>query len=80
MTNSETQLASAYYNVRIGGDMALLKGMMRLLIERDDAASAAGRPSLLDDEFIQTSCLSARNYLIEQKVMSTLYGLLFPFF
>ncbi len=47
LTNSETQLASAYYNVRIGGDMALLKGMMRLLIERDDAASAAGRPSLL---------------------------------
>ena len=30
LTNSETQLASAYYNVRIGGDMALLKGMMRL--------------------------------------------------
>ncbi|EFC1434293.1 TPA: acid resistance putative oxidoreductase YdeP [Escherichia coli] len=54
LTNSETQLDSAYYNVRIGGDMALLKGMMRLLIERDDAASAAGRPSLLDDEFIQT--------------------------
>ncbi len=27
---------------------------MCLLIERDDAASAAGRPSLLDDEFIQT--------------------------
>lgn len=54
LTNSETPLASAYYNVRIGGDMALLKGMMRLLIERDDAASAAGRPSLLDDEFIQT--------------------------
>ncbi|EFK3452522.1 FdhF/YdeP family oxidoreductase [Escherichia coli] len=54
LTNSETQLASAYCNVRIGGDMALLKGMMRLLIERDDAASAAGRPSLLDDEFIQT--------------------------
>ncbi|MHT55211.1 oxidoreductase [Escherichia coli] len=53
LTNSETQLASAYYNVRIGGDMALLKGMMRLLIERDDAASAAGRPSLLDDEFTQ---------------------------
>ncbi|EKR1236397.1 molybdopterin-dependent oxidoreductase [Escherichia coli] len=41
LTNSETQLASAYYNVRIGGDMALLKGMMRLLIERDDAAIAS---------------------------------------
>lgn len=32
----------------------LFGDMMRLLIERDDAASAAGRPSLLDDEFIQT--------------------------
>ena len=39
LTNSETQLASAYYNVRIGGDMALLKGMMRLLIERDEWGS-----------------------------------------
>ena len=44
LTNSETQLASDLYNVRIGGDMALRQGMMRLLIERDDAASAAGRP------------------------------------
>ncbi len=49
-----------YYNARIGGDMALLKGMMRLLIERDDAASAAGRPSLLDDEFIQTHTVGWR--------------------
>lgn len=54
LANSETQLASVYYSVRIGSDVALLKGMMRPLTERDDVASTAGRPSLLDDEFIQT--------------------------
>ncbi len=52
LTNHETSLASAYYHVRIGGDTALLKGMMRLLIERDEAARAAGQPPLLDDAFI----------------------------
>lgn len=54
LTDAETQLASAYYRVRIGGDTALLKGMMRLLIERDEAARAAGQAPLLDDVFIQT--------------------------
>ncbi|AKH88582.1 acid resistance putative oxidoreductase YdeP [Edwardsiella tarda] len=54
LTDAETQLASAYYRVRIGGDTALLKGMMRLLIERDEAARAAGQAPLLDDAFIQT--------------------------
>lgn len=53
LTDAETQLASAYYRVRIGGDTALLKGMMRLLIERDEAARAAGQAPLLDDAFIQ---------------------------
>ncbi|AOV96450.1 oxidoreductase [Edwardsiella hoshinae] len=53
LTAAETQLASAYYRVRIGGDTALLKGMMRLLIERDEAARAAGQAPLLDDAFIQ---------------------------
>ncbi len=80
LTNSETQLASAYYNVRIGGDMALLKGMMRLLIERDDAASAAGRPSLLDDEFIQTHTVGFDE--LRRDVLNSEWkdGLLFPFF
>lgn len=45
-------MVSVYYNVRIGGDMALFKGMMRLLIERDDVVSVVGRFLLFDDEFI----------------------------
>lgn len=52
LTDHPTELASAYYNVRIGGDTALLKGVMRLLIERHDTQISAGGPAVLDESFI----------------------------
>ncbi len=42
-----TPLASAYHQVRIGGDMAMLKGMMKALL-----AIEAQQPGTLDHEFI----------------------------
>jgi len=47
-----TQLASAYHQVRVGGDGAMLKGMMKALFEADDADLAAGGAGLLDRPFI----------------------------
>ncbi|OYQ73741.1 FdhF/YdeP family oxidoreductase [Wohlfahrtiimonas sp. G9077] len=41
-----------YYQVRVGGDTALMKGIMRLVIERHDAAVAKGEPAILDLDFI----------------------------
>ncbi|TCM16079.1 molybdopterin-dependent oxidoreductase alpha subunit [Novosphingobium sp. PhB165] len=35
LSTHATPLASAYHQVRIGGDMAMLKGMMKLVIEAD---------------------------------------------
>ncbi|WP_260928885.1 FdhF/YdeP family oxidoreductase [Novosphingobium sp. 9] len=35
LSPKSTQLASAYHQVRIGGDMAMLKGMMKLVIAAD---------------------------------------------
>ncbi len=69
LTGGATQLASEYYNVRIGGDTALLKGVMRLLIERHEAQIAAGQPGLLDDAFIARE---TSNYpAFRQDVLST---------
>jgi molybdopterin-dependent oxidoreductase alpha subunit len=51
-TFGSTKIASEFVHVRIGGDIALLKGIMRALLEADDAAKAAGKPSLLDRDFI----------------------------
>lgn len=35
LSTASTPLASAYHQVRIGGDMAMLKGMMKLVLEAD---------------------------------------------
>ena len=37
----------------MGGDVAVLKGMMKAVIEADDAAHAADDPRVLDIEFIE---------------------------
>lgn len=49
-----TPLAEHYYKVRIGGDTALVKGIIRIIIEQHDAAIAKGQAPILDNEFIQT--------------------------
>jgi len=45
-------IASEYYQLRIGGDLALVAGMVKHVLERDAAERAAGRTPLLDDSFI----------------------------
>lgn len=47
-----TALASAYYQVRVGGDLAMLKGMMKALFAADAADIARNGPGLLDRAFI----------------------------
>jgi molybdopterin-dependent oxidoreductase alpha subunit len=48
LSTQSTQLASEYHLVRIGGDMAMLKGMMKALFAMDAAAGG----TVLDHEFI----------------------------
>lgn len=52
LTPASTQLASAYHQVKVGGDGAMLKGMMKALLEADTVRLSAGEPSLLDRAFI----------------------------
>jgi molybdopterin-dependent oxidoreductase alpha subunit len=51
-TLSSTAIASAYHQVRIGGDVAVLKGMMKRVFERDAADLQAGGNGVLDRSFI----------------------------
>ncbi len=52
VTLSSTQIASKYLQVRIGGDVAALKGVCKALLELDVQARSAGEAPLLDDDFI----------------------------
>jgi molybdopterin-dependent oxidoreductase alpha subunit len=51
-TFRSTPIASVYYQVKVGGDAAALKGIMKAVLERDAADLAAGGPGVLDRAFI----------------------------
>jgi molybdopterin-dependent oxidoreductase alpha subunit len=51
-TFGSTRIASEYCHIRVGGDVAALKGVIKLVLEADDAARGAGRPPVLDTAFI----------------------------
>src|SRR3546814_11179410 len=52
LSTQATQLASAYHQVRVGGDSAMLKGIMKALFEADEADQAAGGIGLHHYTFI----------------------------
>ncbi|MDP9812701.1 molybdopterin-dependent oxidoreductase alpha subunit [Rhizobium tibeticum] len=52
-TLSSTPIASAYHQLRTGGDLAALKGMMKAVFERDAANIASGGSGVIDRAFIE---------------------------
>jgi molybdopterin-dependent oxidoreductase alpha subunit len=52
-TMRSTAIATHYYQLKIGGDTAALKGIMKAAIEADDRAVREDQPRVLDMEFIQ---------------------------
>ncbi|OCJ32860.1 FdhF/YdeP family oxidoreductase [Agrobacterium tumefaciens] len=52
ITLSSTPIASSYHQIKTGGDIALLKGLIKLLFERDLLEIEDGGAGLLDREFI----------------------------
>ena len=48
----ETRIASEYCQIRIGGDVAALKGVMKLALEAHDEALRNGQEPVLDLDFI----------------------------
>ncbi|MCE2029794.1 FdhF/YdeP family oxidoreductase [Sessilibacter corallicola] len=41
-----------YYRPRLGGDMAVFRGMSKVVLDAEDKAQAEGKPSVLDLDFI----------------------------
>lgn len=53
LSQKPTKLAHMYLQVRPGGDIAAIMGVVKRVLERDDHALAAGKPSILDLSFIE---------------------------
>jgi molybdopterin-dependent oxidoreductase alpha subunit len=56
-TLTSTQISSKLYQVRVGGDAAVIKGIMKVLVEADQKASANLAPAILDWDFIEKHTL-----------------------
>jgi anaerobic selenocysteine-containing dehydrogenase len=52
LTLSSTPIASNYFQVRVGGDAATIKGICKALLAMDEDARASGRARVLDHTFI----------------------------
>ncbi|MCM2474507.1 FdhF/YdeP family oxidoreductase [Rhizobium sp. CG5] len=51
-TNKPTDIATQYYQVNAGGDIAAIMGMAKCLFDWDDEAIATGAARILDEAFI----------------------------
>jgi len=52
LTLGSTTISSMFIHPKLGGDLALLKGVIKRTIELDDAAQASGAERILDTAFI----------------------------
>jgi molybdopterin-dependent oxidoreductase alpha subunit len=52
-TLTSTPISSSLYQVRVGGDVAVLKGLMKVLVEADERARADHQIAILDWDFIR---------------------------
>ncbi|MDO6706903.1 FdhF/YdeP family oxidoreductase [Photobacterium sp. 1_MG-2023] len=65
LTGGATRISSHYFTPKLGGDMAVVRGMVKSLLETDKTEMLAGRPSIFDQEFIQTHTTGMTQYLTE---------------
>jgi molybdopterin-dependent oxidoreductase alpha subunit len=52
LMNSATKISSMFVQPRLSGDFALIKAVAKRVVELDDEALAAGRPRVIDTDFI----------------------------
>jgi molybdopterin-dependent oxidoreductase alpha subunit len=65
LTLSSTPIASSYYQVKVGGDIAVLKGMMKCLLALDKKSLAEGGPGVLDRDFIRDHTTGIDELLVD---------------
>ncbi|WP_417245745.1 FdhF/YdeP family oxidoreductase [Celeribacter sp.] len=53
LTGGAEPTSTDYYRPRLGGDMAVFRGMSKVVLEAEDRAKAEGRPPILDHDFIR---------------------------
>ncbi|MCD1265416.1 CbbBc protein [Shinella sumterensis] len=62
LRGGSTDIASHYFQPRLGGDMAAVRGMAKAVFSAEAAALTAGNPSVLDHAFLAEHCSGFEDY------------------
>ncbi len=63
VTSMAGTISSSYYQPKLGGDMAAVRGMVKTLLEQHRKNIAEGQPGIFDDAFITENTVGAEEYL-----------------
>ncbi|NRA22492.1 MAG: FdhF/YdeP family oxidoreductase [Oceanospirillaceae bacterium] len=63
LSNGHTTISKHYYTPKLGGDMALLRGIVKALLILDKEALARGEKSLLDVDFLAEHSAGLNDYM-----------------
>ncbi len=58
MTLGKSKISSSYFQIKVGGDLAAIKGVIKILLERDEHA----KDSFLDHKFIEDHTQNFENF------------------
>lgn len=67
LTNGSKPTNTGYYCPKIGGDMAVVRGMVKVLIDLETEAQQQGQKAVFDHEFIHQHTQGLEEYLEEVK-------------
>jgi len=62
MFNSATHISSMFVQPRLSGDFALIKALAKRVVELDDEALAAGKPRVLNTDFIASHTIGFHEF------------------
>ncbi|AMB86598.1 CbbBc protein [Pseudomonas agarici] len=63
LTNGDKPTNTAYFRPALGGDMALLRGMAKFLLQWERDAQTANEPSVFDHDFLNEHTANVLDYL-----------------
>ncbi|MCO4799847.1 MAG: FdhF/YdeP family oxidoreductase [Colwelliaceae bacterium] len=62
LTPKATKISHAYFTPKLGGDMAAIRGMVKVILDKNEKKISQGQPSILANEFIQEQSKNFNDY------------------
>jgi molybdopterin-dependent oxidoreductase alpha subunit len=62
LTSKATTISHAYFTPKLGGDMAAIRGMVKIIFSRNEEQIKNCQPAIIDNDFIKQHCQQFEQY------------------